>query len=143
MRLDRRLQGAAHKLGWRYTRYADDLTFSLPNGHKGKPGLGKLLGCISAITAAEGFAVHPDKTRVSRSGARQRITGLIVNGEGAPRVPRELKREVRAALHNLSKGKPLKEGETLSKLAGMVAFITMTDRKLGQKLRAELDKLGG
>lgn len=143
MRLDRRLLGAAAKLGWRYTRYADDLTFSLPNGHKGKPGLGKLLGCISAITAAEGFAVHPDKTRVSRSGARQRITGLIVNGKGSPRVPRELKREVRAALHNLGKHGKLKEGETLSKLAGMVAFITMTDPKLGQKLRAELNKLGG
>ena len=50
--------------------------------------------------------------------------------------------EVRAALHNLSRGKPLRDGETLSRLAGMVAFITMTDRKLGQKLRAELDKLG-
>lgn len=143
MRLDRRLQGAAAKLGWRYTRYADDLTFSLPRGHKGKPGLGKLLGCISAITAAEGFAVHPDKTRVARSGARQRITGLIVNGKGPPRVPRELKRAVRAALHNLGKTGQLREGETLSKLAGMVAFITMTDPKLGQKLRAELSKLGG
>lgn len=143
MRLDRRLQGAAAKLGWRYTRYADDLTFSLPAGHKGKPGLGKLLGCISAITAAEGFAVHPDKTRVARSGARQRITGLIVNGKGPPRVPRELKRAVRAALHNLGKTGQLREGETLSKLAGMVAFITMTDPKLGQKLRAELSKLGG
>lgn len=143
MRLDRRLQGAAHKLGWRYTRYADDLTFSLPTGHKGKPQLGKLLGCISAITAGEGFAVHPDKTRVSRSGGRQRVTGLVVNGKAPPRVPRELKREVRAALHNLSKGKPLKEGETLSRLAGMVAFITMTDRKLGQKLRAELEKIQG
>ncbi len=142
MRLDRRLQGAAHKLGWRYTRYADDLTFSLPVGHKGKPALGKLLGCISAIAVSEGFVVHPDKTKVSRSGGRQRVTGLVVNGQGAPRVPRELKREVRAALHNLSKGKPLRDGETLSRLAGMVAFITMTDRKLGQKLRAELDKLG-
>ncbi len=142
MRLDRRLQGAATKLGWRYTRYADDLTFSLPNNHKGKPQLGKLLGCISAIAVGEGFVVHPDKTRVSRSGGRQRVTGLVVNGAGAPRVPRELKREVRAALHNLGKGKPLREGESLSKLAGMVAFISMTDRKLGEKLRAELDKLG-
>ena len=63
--------------------------------------------------------------------------------QGGPRVPREIKREIRAALHNLGKGKPLREGETLSRLAGMIAFITMTDRKLGQKLRAELDKVQG
>jgi hypothetical protein len=66
---------------------------------------------------------------------------LVVNGKGGPRVPREIKREIRAALHNLQKGKPLREGETLSRLAGMIAFITMTDRTLGQKLRAELDKV--
>ena len=32
LRLDRRLAGWAEKHGWRYTRYADDLTFSLPQG---------------------------------------------------------------------------------------------------------------
>ncbi len=143
LRLDRRLDGAARKLGWRYTRYADDLTFSLPNGHKGAPLLGKLLGCISAIAVAEGFVVHPDKTRVSRSGGRQRVTGLVVNGTTGPRVPRTVKRQVRAALHNLGHGKPLRDGETLSSLAGMIAYITMTDRKLGQKLRAELEKVAG
>ncbi len=35
LRLDRRLTGLAKKLGWRYTRYADDLTFSLPARPRG------------------------------------------------------------------------------------------------------------
>ena len=141
LRLDRRLQGLAKKLGWRYTRYADDLTFSLPAGHKGKPALGSLLGGISLITAAEGFVVHPDKTRVHRSGGRQQVTGLVVNGKGGPRVTRDYKRAVRAAVHNLGHGKPLKEGETLSSLAGKVAYIYMTDRKLGKQLLAALAKV--
>jgi len=141
LRLDRRLTGLAAKLGWRYTRYADDLTFSLPvrkDRDKQPPRTGSLLGGIAKIAAAEGFAVHPNKTRIARSGGRQQITGLTVNGDGPPRVPRALRRQVRAALHNLRQGKPLQEGETLSRLAGYIAFIQMTDAKLGKKLRAEL-----
>lgn len=141
LRLDRRLQGLARKLGWRYTRYADDLTFSLPSDHKDKPRLGALLGGISRIAAAEGFVVHPDKTRVHRSGGRQQVTGLVVNGKGGPRVPRDFKRAVRAAVHNLTHGKPLREGETLSSLAGRIAYIYMTDKKLGKQLLAALDKV--
>lgn len=142
-RLDRRLAGLARKIGWRYTRYADDLTFSLPHGHKGKPLLGVLLGSVAKIAAEEGFAVHPDKTRVSRSGGRQQITGLVVNGKAPPRVPRDTKRQIRAALHNLAKGKPLQEGETLSRIAGYIAYIQMTDPKLGKKLRDQLAAAGG
>ncbi|WP_434422258.1 reverse transcriptase family protein [Nannocystis pusilla] len=141
LRLDRRLQGLAKKLGWRYTRYADDLTFSLPSDHKGKPRVGGLLGGISIIAAAEGFTVHPDKTRVHRSGGRQQVTGLVVNGKQGPRVTREFKREVRAAVHNLAHGKPLKDGETLSSLAGRIAYIYMTDKKLGKQLLAALDRV--
>ncbi len=143
LRLDRRLQGLASKLGWRYTRYADDLTFSLPNGHNGAPRVGTLLGAIARIAADEGFAIHPDKTRVSRKGGRQRVTGLVVNGDGSPRVPRTIKRQIRAAIHNLSKGKPLKEGETLSRIAGWVAYIHMTDPKLGKKLQEQLAAVSG
>ena len=140
-RLDRRMSGLAKKLGWRYTRYADDLTFSLPDGHKGKPRLGLLIGSIGRITADEGFVVHPKKTRVARKGARQKVTGLVINGSAGPRVPRTMRREIRAVLHNLSQGKPLREGESLGRIAGYVAYIQMTDPALGAKLKAELDAL--
>jgi retron-type reverse transcriptase len=141
MRLDRRLTGLAKKLGWRYTRYADDLTFSLPNDHKDAPGLGLLLGSIGRIAADEGFAVHPKKTRVARKGSRQKITGLVVNGEGPPRVPRQIRRQIRAAIHNLKNGKGLKEGETFSRIAGYAAYIFMTQPELGKKLMKELSSI--
>jgi hypothetical protein len=140
-RLDRRLTGLAKRLGWRYTRYADDLTFSLPDGHKDKPKLGVLLGSIGRIANDEGFHVHPDKTHVARKGSRQKVTGLVVNGSGAPRVPRALKRQIRAAIHNASHGKPLEEGETVARLAGYAAYIHMTDPKLGAKLLQQLAAL--
>jgi len=143
LRLDRRLTGLAHKLGWRYTRYADDLTFSLPAAHQGKPRLGLLLGSIGRVAADEGFQVHPDKTHVARSGGRQKVTGLVVNGEGGPRVPRALKRQLRAAIHNLSRGKPLHEGETPARLAGFAAYVYMTDPALGAKLLKQLAAIEG
>ena len=141
LRLDRRLAGLARKLGWRYTRYADDLTFSLPAGHAGPPRVGTLLGSIRRIVEAEGFQVHPDKTAVARSGGRQRITGLVVNGDGPPRVPRDFKRRLRAAIHNRLQGKPAPEGESLSTLLGWAAYLHMTNPADGEKYLAELARL--
>ncbi len=138
LKLDRRLTGIARKLGWRYSRYADDLTFSLPAGHQGKPQLGTLLGVATRIVDDEGFKIRADKTRVARSGARQKVTGLVVNGLGPPRVPRARKRQLRAAIHNLKQGKPLQAGETLQTLIGYAAFIHMTEPGLGTQLMAEL-----
>jgi hypothetical protein len=138
LRLDRRLSGLAKRFGWRYTRYADDLTFSLPSSHEGEPHVGTLMGQVRRIVEAEGFRLHPDKTRVHRSGGRQQVTGLVVNGDGKPRVPRALRRQLRAAVHNLGQGKPLKEGETVERLAGYVAYIRMSDPLLGDKLFAGL-----
>jgi hypothetical protein len=143
LRMDQRLTGLAHKLGWRYTRYADDMTFSLPANHEGKPRLGGLLGGVRSIVEAEGFAVHPDKTLVSRVGGRQRVTGLVVNGELGPRVPRDVRRRLRAALHNRKLGRPAKGPETETQLHGLAAYVYMTDQKLGMKFLEALKPASG
>jgi RNA-directed DNA polymerase len=134
LRLDQRLSGLAKKLGWRYTRYADDLTFSLPADHKGKPRLGALLGLVRRFVAAEGFTINPEKTRVARLGGRQSVTGLVINGDRGPRVPRPVRRMLRAALHNLRCGKEPKNGDTSATLAGLAAYVYASDPKLGMSL---------
>src|SRR5690606_14680203 len=68
--LPRRLTGLARKMGWRYSRYADDLTFSLPAGSKQKAEVGKISGAVRAICEDEGFTVHGDKTHVMRKGGQ-------------------------------------------------------------------------
>jgi hypothetical protein len=55
-------------------------------------------------------------------------------------VPRKLRRQLRAAAHNLASGKPLKDGESLARLAGYAAYVHMTDAKRGAEL---LKALGG
>ena len=141
LRLDLRLAGLAKKLGLRYTRYADDLTFSWRG--EGEPEgnlVGRLLKCVELIVTAEGFRVNRKKTRVMRRGSRQKVTGLVVNeapGRPPARVPRQMQRKLRAALHNREKGKPGK-GESLDVLRGWAAYIHMTDPARG---RAFLDRI--
>ncbi|HUS27863.1 MAG TPA: reverse transcriptase family protein [Kofleriaceae bacterium] len=142
LRLDARLSGLAKKLECRYTRYADDMTFSWHGD--AKPDIGNLIHAVSAIVKAEGFAIHPKKTRVMRSGARQSVTGLIVNhappDRPIARVPRKRIRDLESAIYNREKGRPGK-GETLEQLKGLAAFVMMTDRAKGQALMERLDKL--
>ena len=130
--LDHRLSGLARSLGWRYTRYADDLTFSLPGDFRGPVGFAKLLGSVQRIVGDEGFRLHPAKTSVARRGGRQRITGLVVNGELPPRVPRELRRRLRAAVHNQAHGRTSAKADSPTTLAGWAAYLCMTDPQLGK-----------
>lgn len=96
-RLDVRLAGAAVAHDVRYTRYADDLAFS---GSSGTDVTG-LLRLVGLVVAEEGFAVHPDKTRVRRAHRSQRLAGLVVNA--APAVPRAEVDALRALLHNAAR----------------------------------------
>jgi hypothetical protein len=95
-RLDSRLTGAAVALGFVYTRYADDLTFSHP---KGDAPVGVLLSLVRQIIADERFVIREEKTQILRPQDRQTVTGLVVNGEEKPRVSREDIRRFRAFLH--------------------------------------------
>lgn len=137
-KLDSRLAGVARVLKLKYTRYADDLTFSWHED--GEAPVGSLLSMVERVVVAEGFRVHRKKTRVMRAGRRQKVTGLVVNaaGDAAPaRVPRQLVRTLRAAIKNRELGRPGK-GETLAQLRGWAAYVMMTDRDKG---RAFLERL--
>ncbi|HWU89863.1 MAG TPA: reverse transcriptase family protein [Kofleriaceae bacterium] len=145
LRMDCRLSGLARKLGCRYTRYADDLTFSWHGpAPEGGTEVGALLRAVRQIVQSEGFAIHTKKTRVMRKGARQKVTGLVVNtapaGVPSVRVPREAVRELRAAIKNRELGRPGK-GETLEQLKGLAAFVMMTDQARGRAFMERIDRL--
>jgi hypothetical protein len=142
-RMDRRLSGLARLLGMRYTRYADDLTFSWRKTKKAPVApIGVLLRGATTILRSEGFRVHPQKTRIMRAGVRQAVTGLIVNrapSNAAPaRVPRDVVRKLRAAIKNRELGRPGKGPESLAQLQGLAAFVYMADPDKGRHF---LDRL--
>ncbi len=151
LNLDRRLTGLAEKMGLRYSRYADDLTFSLsvnstetknitqPADHNHR--IGQLLGSVHKILREEGFILNKEKTRIIRLGNQHTVTGMVVNGEGVPRVPRKIKRRLRASLHNLASGQPLREHETLDTLSGYAAWIASAEPELGQMYLKKIEVL--
>lgn len=141
LRLDRRIAGYAQKFGWRYTRYADDLTLSYPNSGDGRPKVDRLIKVLNDIVADEGFTVHPDKTHVMGPGSRQEVTGLVVNGKDEPRVPSEFRRKLRAAIHNIRQGKDFHEDESIQTLNGFASFIFSTDAEQGRERFEELSAI--
>lgn len=142
-KLDRRLGGFAAKLGFTYTRYADDLTFSAGPGLRDK--IGYLLAKVRHVAEEEGFTVNAKKTRVQRPDTRQTVTGLVVNA--APAVPRDVVRRVRAILHRaktegLAAQNREKHPDFPGWVAGMIAYIAMAKPAEGAKLRAALAAVG-
>lgn len=142
--LDRRLTGLAEKHGLRYSRYADDLTFSLPNATKADENsenlIGNLIGSVAKILQEEGFVLHGKKTKIIRQSNRQQVTGLVVNDKIA-KTPRQLKRQLRASIHNLQQGKGFKNGENFDVLRGYASFVAMTEADKGQAFIQQLNAI--
>jgi RNA-directed DNA polymerase len=138
-RLDARLQGAAAKLGFFYTRYADDLTFSA--GDESSKLAGKLLWRARQIVIDEGFTPHPDKQHVMRSSERQSVTGIVVNEKAS--VDRTTLHRFRATLFQVEKDGPAGKqwngnDNALAALEGYAHFIQMVDAAKGNALVARV-----
>lgn len=97
-RLDYRLTGFATKFELKYTRYADDFTFS------GEILPVKLITYIEEIVADEGFVVNSSKTKLLNNKKQKIVTGISISS-GKLTIPKKAKREVRKNVyHVLSKG---------------------------------------
>jgi hypothetical protein len=140
--LDRRLQGIAGKLGFTYTRYADDLTFSAKA--EGSKNINKLKSLAAKIAEDEGFTVHPDKTRIMRKGSKKEVTGIVVNEK--PSVDRATLRKFRALLHQLDKEGPKgkkwgNSTDLLAAIEGYANFVKMVDAEKGKKFKEQIKQI--
>ncbi|MCO7573416.1 MULTISPECIES: reverse transcriptase family protein [Pseudomonas chlororaphis group] len=94
--LDERISLLAKAYGLRFTRYADDLTFSgnyIPH---------KLIGVVSEIIVQYGLRVNDKKTKLQVGANQKIVTGLSVSGN-ALALPRKFKRELKMELHFIKK----------------------------------------
>lgn len=126
LKLDRRLLGLSRKLGFDYTRYADDLTFSGAEVSR----VPLLLRAVQSIVESEGFVLNPAKTRVMRKGRRQSVTGVIVNQVAG--LSRQQRRRWRAALHQLQINNPSALPD--ARLRGMLAYLAGLNPEQARRL---------
>lgn len=140
--LDARMQGIANKLDLRYTRYADDLTFS--GGAALTANLMKLLWRSRAVITDEGFTLHPDKLRILRKGARHEVTGVVVNEK--LNADRATQKRFRALLYQIEKDGP--EGkqwnnapDLFAAIHGYASFLNMVNPEKGAPILAQTKRL--
>lgn len=81
--------------GIRYTRYADDLTFS------GDFREGDIIKNIERIAIRQGFVINHSKTRVRKRNQRQEVTGVVVNEK--MQLERGIRRRIRSEAYYIQK----------------------------------------
>ncbi len=141
--LDRRLTEMANCLGYTYTRYADDLTFSASG--EALQNLCTLLHRTESIVTYESFTLHPDKTRILRRKSSQlEVTGIVVN-EGLNIDRKQLKR-FRATLHQIeTEGLTGKHwghsADVLASIQGFANFVAMVNPEKGARFQEQVRRI--
>ena len=140
LRLDVRLSALGRNIDAKYTRYADDLTFSGPE----ELAVARLQRSVMEICAEEGFILNPTKTRIQRRSTRQTVAGVVVNVR--PNIGREEFDLLKAILTNCVRTGPEEQNRAehpdfRAYLSGRIAFVAMVNSKRGRKLWAIFDRI--
>ncbi|MBJ9733390.1 MULTISPECIES: reverse transcriptase family protein [Burkholderia cepacia complex] len=136
--LDADMLSLAAATGAKFTRYADDITFSgalLPTGDS-----------VRAILNKHGFALRDDRCYIQRKGRSQYVTGLTVVDTVQPHLPKRLKARLRLVMHYVAKNglqalfaqhhdRPIAQSE--SELWGMLRFANSVEPALAAKWFAQ------
>jgi hypothetical protein len=122
-----------------YTRYADDMTFSMQEKTNRGIVLQKVLDKLNELPFPR-LEINNKKTVFGSKAHRRMVTGLIISNDGEVSLGRERKRNIRAQIHRFITGK-LSDKEQV-KLRGMLAFsrniepnfIRRMEKKYGHKV---------
>lgn len=138
--LDIRIKAYCKMFGVDYSRYMDDLTFSCDD----KDLLNLVEEFVINVLKDFGYKVNPRKTKYISDNKQQNVLGLVVNNEKV-RLPKELRRKLRAMLHSYSiyqkcgaKPTDLKfrawDEHNIAQLKGYLAYTKQVDEKYYEKL---------
>jgi len=167
--LDFYLSAVAKRFGLKYSRYADDITFSSMHDVYGRDSkivnkAGRnFIQELNYIIAKQNFHIKESKTRLQKQGYRQEVTGLLVNEK--PNVQKRYIKQLRMWLYywetygyakasyyfiqqykadkgHIKKGNP----EMVNVVAGKLDYLKMvkgSDNDVYKKLKSRFDNLMG
>jgi len=158
-RLDYLLSGVAKRFGLKYSRYADDITFS--SMHNVYQPESEFLKELHRVIAEQNFHIKESKTRLQKDGYRKEVTGLLVNEKanvqqryikqlrmwlyyweryGYERASGFFLKQYIADKGHIKNGKP----DMPNVISGKLDYLKMVkgaDNKLYLKLKSRFDKL--
>jgi RNA-directed DNA polymerase len=140
-RLDMHLTKLANNLGFCYTRYADDLTFSsFGAAHK----VDKLIQESRSIITQEGFTVNSDKTKILGNSVQKIVTGIIVNRQ--LNLSRKTLKAFRATLYQieqegLSGKKWGNSTDLIAAITGFANYVAMVNPSKGAEFLASVKRI--
>lgn len=141
-KLDLRLGNLAAANNMKYTRYADDITFS------GEKITKKFYLLVKQIITEEGFKVNDKKVHLSSKAYKQEVTGLIINNNKVS-VDRKYIRKIKQELYYIKKygldnhieKSGIKNSFYVEHLKGKILFIKSIDEEKGIELLKEFNDL--
>lgn len=141
--LDKRINDLAKIYDFKYSRYADDMSFSFEKNIE-KDQIRKVIYEICSIVNNEGFKINRDKTRYLKGNNRQCITGVVINNDEIG-VPKVWVKKMRAAIYNAKK---LQETEklplaTMMKISGMASWLKSVNEARYDKIIKDAESILG
>jgi RNA-directed DNA polymerase len=133
--LDLDMSALAERHACRYSRYADDITFSGDSVPEPES--------VMAVLQQHGFALRDGRCRLQPKGGSQFVTGLTVFDTIRPRVPRAMKRRLRLELHYAARygvqghldrvGSSESSYKALNRWSGWISFLFSIEGPAAQR----------
>ncbi len=143
-KLDQELNAYARRLGFVYTRYADDLTLSAVNLPP-EISIGKIVYEVYKIIKTNHFIPNKSKTSIQGPGSRKLVLGLLVDGDES-RASKNMRHRIERNLYAISKYGIVQVAEHegfdsaygfSNHMIGLLAYIKDVDEKLWSKFQVE------
>lgn len=139
--LDQNVSQIASDLGFTYTRYADDLTFS---GKRDRANISILIKQLSAVITQFGFKINPNKIQILPKSVRQQVTGIVVNHK--LNISQTKLKAFRATLHQIEQdglsGKKWGNSPNLmASITGFANYVAMINPEKGGEFLKSVEKI--